>query len=123
MRREQFEPPHQHVEQPFARRFLRHVGIDAGEHRAVGLLDVGGKDRQRGVELVAQIGERHVRALGDCGEADLLERLISASNAMKVSMMRSRGGLPDDARGDAVLRDLERAALRAMIRLLGEPLD
>ena len=27
-----FEPAHQHVEQPFARRLLGHVGIDAGQH-------------------------------------------------------------------------------------------
>ena len=32
---EQFEPAHQHVEQPLARRFLRHVGIDLGQHLAV----------------------------------------------------------------------------------------
>ena len=73
---EQFEPAHQHIEQPLARRFLRHVGIDLGEHLAVELLDVGGEDRKRRAELAAQLGQRHAGALGDLGEADALDRLL-----------------------------------------------
>ncbi len=63
VRRQHFEPPHQHVEQPLARRLLRHVGIDAGEHGAVGLLHVRGEDRERRAEQAAQLGERNLRPL------------------------------------------------------------
>ena len=68
-----FEPAHQHVEQPLARRLLGHVGDRAGQHLAVDLLDVGGEDRERRAELAAQVGERDAGALGDLGEADPLE--------------------------------------------------
>ena len=35
-----------------------------------------GEDRERRAELAAQVGERDAGALGDLGEADLLERLL-----------------------------------------------
>ena len=59
VRREQLEPAHQHVEQPFARRLLGHVGIVAGKHGAVDLLHMRGEDRKRRAEFIAQFGERH----------------------------------------------------------------
>src|SRR5580698_8420935 len=40
MRRQYFEPPHQHVEQPLARRLLGRVAQIRGEHGAVDRLDV-----------------------------------------------------------------------------------
>ena len=54
VRRQRLEPAHQHVEQPLARRLLGHVGVAAGEHRAVDVLHVRGEDRERRAELAAQ---------------------------------------------------------------------
>ena len=88
--RQQLNPAHQHVEQPLARRFLLHVGIDFSEHLAVKLLDLGAEDRKRRSEFAAQVGQRDAGALGDFGQADALDRLLGEQH-MKASMMRSRG--------------------------------
>ena len=57
MRGEQLDPAHQHVEQPLARRLFGHVGIVAGEHRAVDLLHEGSQNRKGRIECAAQVGE------------------------------------------------------------------
>jgi hypothetical protein len=74
--REDVQPAHQHVKQPLARRFIRHVGVLAGQHLAVDLLDVCGEDCQRRGELGAQLGERQPGVGGNLRHADLLERLL-----------------------------------------------
>ena len=74
--RHRLDAPHQHVEQPLARRLLGHVGFTAGQHLAVELLHVRGEDRERAGELAAQRRERDVGAPRDIAEADLLEALL-----------------------------------------------
>ena len=114
---EQFEPAHQHVEQPLARRFLFHVGIDLGQHLAVELLGMGGEDGERRAEFAAQFGERDAGALGQLGEADPLDRLLGQQRHKRVddafARRAGRGG-----RATLERRGFERAALRAMTCLL-----
>jgi hypothetical protein len=76
VRREHFEPAHQDVEQPLARRLLGHVGIAAGEHCAVCLPYLRGEDRERRRECAPQLGERDVGCCGDVGKPDSLERFF-----------------------------------------------
>ena len=92
--RERFEPAHQHVEQPLARRLLGHVGIAAGEHRAVDVLDVGGEDGERRAEFGAQLP----RASGRRGRRPRRGRSprseCSASSAISASIALSRSDVP-----------------------------
>ena len=90
MRGKQLDPAHQHVEQPLARRLLGHVGIFAGEHRAVDPLYVGGQNRKGRTECAAQVGERNAGALARSRPSRSASIGFSASSAMKASMMRSR---------------------------------
>ena len=76
LRRHDFEPSHQHVEQPLARLFFRHVGHVLRQHGAVDGFEIGRKNRQRGRKLVAQLRKRHPGGLGDVGEADLFKTLF-----------------------------------------------
>ena len=92
VRRKRLEPAHQHVEQPLARRLLGHVGVAAGQHRAVDLLDVSGEDREHRAEFVAQsASETPARAA--ISAKPISSNGFSASSAMNASMiLRSRGG-------------------------------
>ena len=107
MRRQQLDPAHQHVEQPLARRLLGHVGIIAGEHRAVDLLYVGGQNREGRTECAAQVGERNAGALGDLGKADLFDRLFGKQ--------RHEGVDDALALGSSLVGSLARAAWPASI--------
>ena len=64
MRRQNFDPAHQHVEQAFARRLLFHVAHVLRQHGAVDGLDVGGEDTERRGEFAAQLRERHAGTAG-----------------------------------------------------------
>ena len=47
LRAERFEPPHQHIEQAFARRLLRHVAQIRAEHGTIDIFEEGGHNRER----------------------------------------------------------------------------
>jgi hypothetical protein len=99
VRRQHFEPAHQHVEQALARRLLRHVVIAAaGEHGTVDGLHVRGEDGERRAERVAQARERDAGILGDLGKTDLLDRLFGeqrherVDDAFALGLAAARGG-------------------------------
>ena len=61
MGREHFKAAHQYVEEPLARRLIRQFRIAAGEHRAVDLSHLRGKDGEHRRERAAQLGKRYAR--------------------------------------------------------------
>ena len=77
VRLERFEAPHQHVEQPLARRLLGHLVVGGGEHGAIDRFCLRGQNCERGRELRAQIGERDFSAACDLAESDLFEALLA----------------------------------------------
>ena len=97
--RQRFQPAHQHVEQPLARRLFGHVGVAAGEHRAVDVLDVGGEDRERRAEFGAQLRQLQPGAAGDFGQADLLEGLLGEQRHQRVDRLVAIGGAARRRRG------------------------
>ena len=100
--RERLQPAHQHVEQPLARRLLRHVGVAAGEHRAVDVLDVSGEDRERRAELGAQLRKLETGAAGDFGQADLLEGMLGQQRHQRVDRLVAVAGAARRRRGSAL---------------------
>ena len=64
------KPLHQHVEKPFARRFARHVLVDAVENSHVGLPRERGKDRAARGKMSAQVSQGKAGLLGDVRKAE-----------------------------------------------------
>ena len=100
VRREQFQPAHQHVEQLFARGFLRHLGVDAGEHRSVDVLDVGGERSQTSNRIPRASPQATRRRAWRPRQARSARTDFSASSARKASTILSpvairRGRLRD----------------------------
>ena len=89
--RQRLEPAHQHVEQPLARRLLGHVGVAAGEHRAVDVLDVGGEDGERRAEFGAQGRKLQAGAAGDFGKPDLFEGMLGEQRHQRVDRLVAVG--------------------------------
>ncbi len=90
IRRQRLQPAHQHVEQPFARRLLRHVAA-AGKHRTVDVLHMGGEDRQRRAEFGAQGRKLEAGAAGDFGEPNVLEGMFGEQSHQRVDRLVAVG--------------------------------
>src|SRR5206468_3709627 len=61
---------------PFARRFVRHIGVVPCQHLAVDGFDVGGDDRQLRAKFPAQCGKWHAGAGRKVPIPNVLERLF-----------------------------------------------
>ena len=113
-----FEPAHQHVEQALARGFLRHVGIVAGQHLAIDLLDLCGQHRKRGAELRAKLGQRN--AGRDATSPRPIPRTVVGEQRHEgLDHPLARGAFRADAAGSSNGAACnERFDLRAMMSLL-----
>ena len=123
MRRKDFETAHQHIEQALALGLLGHVADIGREHRAIGRLDMSGKDGERGGKFVAQLRERNAGLSGDVGKPDRLEALVGQKRQKGRDDFLAIGGRSCRSGGARRARrsgaDL-RAGLRAMSELLHE---